>query len=305
MKPRIAALLAVGPCCFLLAVACGGTDYLDSPGVGSPDGATHDGPIGPGDGAGGDGAGGDGSGGDGSGDGAPGDGSGQDADAALLDGAMDADALTGNVPSLGAAKSFAVLGGQTVTNSGAGTTIGGNLGVSPGSAVTGIPVGQPMGAIHVGNDAVVVQAQLDLTTLYDDLKGRACPASNVLTGQDLAGKTLLPGVYCFSSSAAIGVGALVLDANNDPNAYWVFQIGSTLDVAASTVTLINGGTPCNIFWQVGSSVTVLDNAKMGGNFVAFSDISLNTGAVVTGRALARNGAVTLLSNQVSKAVCPP
>lgn len=286
MKLRLAALLAIGPCTLVLAVACGGSDYVDPPSPGSLDDAALDG-TGRRDGDPSDGATGDGS---------------SDADGADLDGG--ADALSGNVPQLGAAKSFAVLGGQTVTNSGAGTTIGGNLGVSPGSTVTGIPVGQPMGTTHLGADALVVQAQLDLTKLYDDLKGRACPAANVLTGQNLAGKTLLPGVYCFASSAAIGVGTLFLDADNDPNAYWVFQIGSTLDVAASTVTVIKGGTPCNIFWQVGSSATVLNNALLAGNVVAFSDISLNTGAAVTGRALARNGSVTLLSNQISKAVCP-
>lgn len=292
MKPNLVALVALGPCCLgvALAVACGGSDYVDPPDLGSLDGALDGRRPGDGDG-------------DAPSDGSPGDASdASDADAPIVDGG--ADALTGNVPLLRGAKRFAVLGGQTVTNSGAGTTIGGDLGVSPGSTVTGLPPGQPSGAIFVGADAVVVQAQNDLTTLYNDLKGRACPAANVLTGQDLAGKTLLPGVYCFSSSAALGVGTLFLDANFDPDASWVFQIGSTLDVAASTVTVINGGTPCNVFWQVGSSATVLDNALLAGNLVAFSDITLNTGAVVTGRALARNGAVTMLSNQVSKAVCP-
>ena len=292
MKLNLAALVAVGPCCLALAVACGGSDYVDPPGLGSLDGAT-DGKGGAGDHD-----------GDPSSEGSAGDASGDasDADAAIIDGGSDA--LTGNVPNLRGAKRFAVLGGQTVTNSGNGTIIGGDLGVSPGSTVTGLPAGQPIGAIFLGADAVVVQAQNDLTTLYDDLKGRPCPAANVLTGQDLAGKTLLPGVYCFSSSAALGVGTLFLDANFDPNAFWVFQIGSTLDVAASTVTVIKGGTPCNVFWQVGSSATVLDNALLAGNVVAFSDITLNTGAKVTGRALARNGAVTMLSNQVAKTVCP-
>ena len=290
MKPTLIALVALGACGLALAAACGGSDYIDPPGLGSLDGAP-DGRARPGDRD-----------GDTSSDGSPGDASDADADASIVDGG--ADALTGNVPNLRGARRFAVLGGQTVTNIGAGTTIGGDLGVSPGSTVTGLPPGQPIGAIFLGADAVVVQAQNDLTTLYDDLEGRACPAANVLTGQDLAGKTLLPGVYCFSSSAAIGVGTLFLDANFDPNAFWVFQIGSTLDVAASTVTVIKGGTPCNVFWQVGSSATVLDNALLAGNLVAFSDITLNTGAAVTGRALARNGAVTMLSNQVSKAVCP-
>jgi hypothetical protein len=296
-KSKIAALVAIGPCCILVAVSCGGSDYVDPSTDGSLDGAPPDGSSGPGDRDGtgardgeqpGDGALGDG-----------GDGDGPDA----VDGGLLGDAA--DVPVLRSAKTFVVLAGQTVTNSGAGTTIIGNLGVSPGNTVTGLPPGQPVGTVYLGADAVAVQAQLDLTTLYDDLAARACPASNVLTGQDLAGKTLLPGVYCFASSAALGVGTLTLDANFNPSAFWIFQIGSTLDVAASTVTVINGGTACNVFWQVGSSVTMLDNARFAGEIVAFASVTLDTGAsVVPGRVLARNSAVTMLSNQVSKAACP-
>jgi hypothetical protein len=307
MKSKIA-LVGLVPCCILLAIACGGSDYVDDAVVGAPDGALSDGTTRPGDR--------DAAGsrdGDPSGDGALGDAADGTSDAqvdadanvdgAILDAALDANA--NDVPLLRSAKTFAVLAGSTVTNNGAGTTIIGNLGVSPGLAVTGLPPGQPVGTVHVGADGVAVQAQLDLTKLYDDLAGRPCPAANVLTGQDLAGKTLLPGVYCFSSSAALGVGMLTLDANNDPNAFWVFQIASTLDVAASTVSVINGGTACNVFWQVGSSATVLDNALFAGNIVALSSITLNTGAAVSpGRALARNAAVTMLTNQVSTALCP-
>jgi hypothetical protein len=260
----------------------------------SEDGASADGPNGRGDGDGTQLA--DATGGD------------VDLDGATMDGVSDAadaaDAPPTNVPLLRSAKSFVVLAGTTVTNVGAGTTLVGDLGVSPGNTATGIPAGQPTGASHLG-DAVALQAQLDLTTLYDDLKGRPCPAANDLTGQNLAGKTLLPGVYCFASSAALGVGTLALDANNDPNAFWIFQIASTLDVAASTVTVINGGTACNVFWQIGSSATVLDNAAIAGNLVVFSSITLNTGASVSpGRALARNAGVTLLSNTISRASCP-
>ena len=303
-KSKIA-LVAVVPCCILLAIACGGSDYVDLPVNGTLDGALPDGTNRPGDRDGdpsGDGA---------SGDGAPGDGASGDAADARADAAADArldaaDANITNVPVLGGAKRFTVLAGSTVTNDGVGTIIVGDVGVSPGLAVVGLPPGQPtMGNVYVGANGVAVQAQLDLTKLYDDLKGRPCPAANVLTGQDLAGKTLLPGVYCFASSAALGVGTLTLNANNDPNAFWVFQIDSTLDVAASTVTVINGGTACNVFWQVGSSATVLDNALFAGNIVAFSAITLNTGArIVPGRALARGAAVTMLNNQVSTALCP-
>jgi len=289
------------PCCVLLAIACGGSDYVDPPVDGTLDGALPDGTVRPGDRDGdpsGDGA---------SGDGASGDAAGDATDARVDgDAKLDADANASNVPVLGGAKTFAVLAGSTVTNDGVGTVIVGNVGVSPGLAVTDLPPGQPtMGTVHVGNDGVAVQAQLDLTKLYNDLKGRPCPAANVLTGQDLAGMTLLPGVYCFASSAALGVGTLTLNANNDPNAFWIFQIDSTLDVAASTVTVINGGTACNVFWQVGSSATVLDNALFAGNIVALSSITLNTGAKVSpGRALARDAAVTMLNNQVSTLLCP-
>jgi hypothetical protein len=196
------------------------------------------------------------------------------------------------------------MGGSTVTNAGPTTTISGDLALSPGTSVTGMPPGQPTGAIYLGSDGIAVQAQADLATLYGDLAARACPPSNLLTGQDLAGKTLLPGVYCFPAAAALGAGTLTLDANHDPEAFWIFQIGSTLDVAASTVTVVNEGTPCNVFWQVGSSATVLDNALFAGNMVVFTSVTLNTNAVVSpGRVLARGGAVTMLSNQVSMAAC--
>ena len=313
LRSRLAVVIAFWPACTLLAASCGGTDYVDPPGAGLSDGSVaQDGSL--------------------SDRGSPTDGStvsdrgnelpsdaafgdARDADAAdATDATVDAadakaavdaaDANATDVPALRSAKAFAVLAGSTVTNNGAGTTIVGRLGVSPGLAVTGLPAGQPSGTVHVGADGVAVQAQLDLTTLYNDLAGRPCPPANVLTGQDLAGKTLLPGVYCFSSSAALGVGSLTLNANGNPNAFWVFQIASTLDVAASTVTVTNGGTPCNVFWQVGSSATVLDNALFAGNIVALSSITLNTGAAVSpGRALARNGAVTLLQNQISTASC--
>jgi hypothetical protein len=210
----------------------------------------------------------------------------------------------GEIPDLRSAATFAVMAGSAVTNSGATTTIFGNLGVSPGTSITGIPGGQPSGTRHLGADVVAVQAQNDMTTLYDDLASRLCPARNLLTGQDLAGMTLRPGIYCFASSAELGAGNLIFDANNDPDAYWVIQIGSALAVGASSVSVINGGTPCNVFWQVGSSATLLDDARFLGNLVALTSVTLNTGATVSpGRVLARGGAVTMLTNQVSMAAC--
>ena len=203
-------------------------------------------------------------------------------------------------PSLGSAQSFAVLGGSTVTNTGP-TTITGDLGVSPGSAVTGFPPGQVSGgAIHAA-DAVALAAQNSVTTAYNSLTSQACTLD--LTGQDLGGKTLTPGVYCFSSSAQL-TGILTLNAGGNAGAVFIFKIGSTLTTASgSSVAVINGGSPCNVFWQVGSSATAGTTTSFAGNILALTSITLTTGARVIGRALARNGAVTLDSNTVTTAAC--
>jgi uncharacterized repeat protein (TIGR01451 family) len=207
-------------------------------------------------------------------------------------------------PPLGTEQSFAVLGGSTVTNTGP-SIITGNLGVSPGSAVTGFPPGIVTGGTTHAADAVALQAQNDTTTAYNNLATQACTSD--LTGQDLVGKTLVAGVYCFSSSAQL-TGALTLDAGGDPNAVWVFKTGSTLTTASgSSVLLANGGQPCNVFWQVGSSATLGTTTSFVGSILALTSITLGTGANVSGRVLARNGAVTLDSNTVATAVCgvPP
>jgi len=192
--------------------------------------------------------------------------------------------------------SFGVLGGSTVTNTGP-TAISGNLGVSPGSAVTGFPPGiVSSGTIHAA-DAVAAQAQSDLTTLYNQLAGTSCNTD--LTGQNLGGLTLTPGVYCFTTSAQL-TGTLTLNAQGDPNAVFIFKIGSTLTTAsASSVLLINNASSCGVFWQVGSSATLGTGAALAGSIVALSSITLTTGASASGRVLARNGAVTLDSNQVT------
>jgi ice-binding like protein/exosortase sorting signal-containing protein len=201
-------------------------------------------------------------------------------------------------PSTAAAQlsSFAVLGGSTVTNTGP-TIVTGDLGVSPGSAVTGFPPGIVTGGTIHAADAVAAQAQTELTTVYNNLANAAC--NTVLTGQDLGGMTLTPGVYCFASSAQL-TGTLTLDAQGNPNAVFLFQMGSTLTTAsASSVLLINGASSCGVFWQVGSSATLGTGTVLAGNIVALTSITLNTGASVSGRALARNGAVTLDNNQVT------
>jgi ice-binding like protein/Big-like domain-containing protein len=204
-------------------------------------------------------------------------------------------------PTLGTAGSFAVLGATTVTNTGP-TLIDGELGVSPGSAVTGFPPGIVTPATIHSADAEAGQAQNNLTTAYNFLAGQVC--EHDLTGQDLGvlPTPLVPGTYCLSSSAQL-TGALTLNAQGNPDSVFVFQIGSTLSTASnSSVGFINGAT-CNVYWQIGSSATLGTGTDFQGNILALTSITANTGATVDGRLLARNGAVTLDSNRISRPVC--
>ncbi len=190
---------------------------------------------------------------------------------------------------LGTAGSFAVLAGSTVTNTGP-TILNGDLGVSPGTAITGFPPGIVNGATH-DDDGVAAGAQSDLTTAYNDAAGRTPAAS--LGGFIGAGQTLLPGVYKATSSLDVG-GSLILDAAGDPNAVFIFQVGSTLVTdSASHVILTGGAQACNVFWQVGSSATLGTGSIFQGSVLALTSITVTTGDTVVGRALARNGAVTL------------
>ena len=196
---------------------------------------------------------------------------------------------------LGTAGSYAVLAGSTVTNTGS-SVLTGNLGVSPGSAVTGFPPGIVNGGTTHAGDAAAAQAQLDLTTAYNTAVG-LFPTST-LTGQDLGGLVLNPGVYFFSSSAQL-TGQLTLNNNGNPNAVFVFQIGSTLTTASSSSVIFTNGPDKNVYWQVGSSATLGTTTKFQGNILALTSITLNTGASIgCGSALARNGAVTLDSNVI-------
>lgn len=200
-----------------------------------------------------------------------------------------------SAPSLGAAQIFAILAYSTVTNTG-DTVVTGDLGVSPGTEITGFPPGIVNGTIHSA-DAAAALAQDAVAAAYADLASQACDED--LSGQDLGGRTLTPGVYCFSSSAQL-TGALVLDAGGDTNGVFVFKIGSTLTTASgASVSLINGGNQCRVFWQVGSSATLGAGTAFSGNILALESISLNAGASVVGRLLARTGAVTLIGNPVS------
>jgi uncharacterized repeat protein (TIGR01451 family) len=201
---------------------------------------------------------------------------------------------------VGLEQSFAVLGASTVTNTGP-SVVTGNLGVSPGTAATGFPPGLVMGGTIHAADEVALQAQTDTTVAYNNLAGQTCTLD--MTGVDLGGKTLVPGVYCFSSSAQL-TGVLTLNAEGKADAVWVFQVGSTLTTASSSsVLLMNGGSACNVYWQVGSSATLGTATSFVGNILALASITLTTGANVSGRVLARTGAVTLDTNNVAPAEC--
>ena len=210
---------------------------------------------------------------------------------------LAASAQAQSVP-LGTADSFAVLAATTVTNTGP-SVISGDLGLSPGTAVTGFPPGTvTAGTIHAA-DAVALQAQSDLTTAYNNAAGRPSTAT---VRADLAGRTLTPGS---TRRHSLGLsGDLTLDAQGNPNAVFVFQAGSTLTAGSgSRVLLIGGAQACNVFWQVGSSATVGTGAAFAGNILALTSISLTTAATLNGRALARNGAVTLDTNTVTRSTC--
>ena len=215
---------------------------------------------------------------------------------------VPAPASAQTAPSLGTAQSYAVLGGSTVTNTGA-SVVGGDLGLSPGTSVTGFPPGVVVGgAIHAA-DAAALSAQNSLTTAYNSVVSQACTQD--LTGQDLGGKVLIPGVYCFSTSAQL-TGSLTLNSQGNAAAVFIFKIGSTLTTAtSSSVVMINGGSQCNVFWQVGTSATLGAATSFAGNILALTSISLTTGANVIGRTLARNGATTLDTNNITPSTCAP
>jgi hypothetical protein len=199
---------------------------------------------------------------------------------------------------LGTAASFAVLAGSTVTDTGPSVLVG-NVGVSPGSAITGFPPGTLTGTDYAA-DAVSQLAESSLTTAYNTAAGEAC--GDNLTNQDLGGMTLLPGVYCFDSSAQL-TGTVTLNTEGEANPLFVFQIGSTLTTASnSSVGFINDGGlgDNNVFWQVGSSATLGTTTSFAGDILALTSITLNTDTnILCGSALAQNGAVTLDTNDIS------
>lgn len=203
-----------------------------------------------------------------------------------------------SIPLLSAA-SFAVLAGTAITNAGA-SALTGNVGLDPGgpTAVTGFPPGTITGTLHV-NDAPAVQAQTDLTSAFLAGQGKVCPTGHDISGIDLGASPFAPGVYCFAAAAGL-TGTLVLDGGGDSNAVFIFQVGSSMTTSTgSTFLLRNGARSTNVFWVIGSSATLGVNSTFPGTILALTDITLTTGATLTGRTLARNGTVTLDSNPVS------
>jgi hypothetical protein len=199
---------------------------------------------------------------------------------------------------LGTAGSFVVLAGAGITNTGP-TTLNGDLGTFPTTSITGAGSMTVTGTNHAG-DAVTQGAKGDLVTAYDNAAAQG-PTNPIAA--DLAGQTLAPGVYNSASSVGLS-GALTLDAAGDPNAVFVFQAGSTLTTASgSVVNLVNGAQSCNVFWQVGSSATLGTGSAFRGSILALTDITVTTGATIEGRVLARNGAVTLDTNTITRPRC--
>ena len=208
---------------------------------------------------------------------------------------------------LGAAEKYAILAGSGITNTGA-TTVTGDIGSSPTSTETGFGTVTIIdGVNHTDpdpNDADTQAAKTALVTAYNDAASQgpeiAIPGLTLGSGQ-----TLAPGVYNSNTSIQIN-GTLTLDGGGDPNAVFVFQAGSTLTTgSASRILLTNGAQPCNVYWQVGSSVTLGTTTTFSGIIMALTSITMNNGATLDGQALARNGAVTLDSNTITLQLCSP
>jgi len=196
---------------------------------------------------------------------------------------------------LRSAATYGILAGQTITNTGP-TQVIGDMGLSPGSAVTGFPPGTYTGTLHI-NDVAANKAKLDLTNAYLNLAGRAPGAS---VAGNIGGQTLTPGTYTSSSTLAISSGDLTLDGQGDANAVFIFQIASALTTTSGRqVILIGSAQAKNVYWQVGSDATLGTTSVFQGNILALSSITLLTGATLDGRAFARNGSITLDNNIVT------
>src|SRR6202011_2987701 len=213
--------------------------------------------------------------------------------AAVIAGAWPASAFAATQPRLGTALNFTVLAASTITNTNSPTVVTGNLGLNPGTSVTGFPPGTVTGVKEIHN-ATALGAKNDLATAYND--AFTATSTSDLTGQDLGTKNLGPGVYTYSSSAQL-TGLLTLTGNG----VYIFKIGSTLTTASDAVVRVLGGAQaCSVWWQIGTSATLGTGTQFQGNLMASASITMNTGAnILTGRAMALNAALTLDNNRIS------
>jgi len=197
---------------------------------------------------------------------------------------------------LAGTSNMAVLAGASVTSTGA-TTITGDMGLSPGSSVDGFPPGILNGTLHI-NNATSDQAKLDLTATYNDLAGRTSTDIVTLSG-NIGGLTLTPGLYKSTSSLEISSGDLTFDAKGNTNAIFIIQIASTLTTTSARKVILSGGAQAaNIFWQVGSSATFGTTSVFKGNVIVMQSITLNTGATIDGKVMARTGSITMAGNTI-------
>ena len=206
---------------------------------------------------------------------------------------------------LATADGYSVLAATTVTNTGP-SVLSQSVGLSPGTSIVGFPPGVVLAPATIqAANAVTLQAQSDLTIAYDDAAGREIEFTQ--TNPDLVGQTLLPGVYAATAKAPLALsGQLVLDGQGDADAVFIFQTDSTLITSTgSTISLINGASECNVFWQVGSSATLGSGSFFVGTILALASITVESSTVVHGRTLARNGAVTLDNNVFRQPSCEP
>jgi hypothetical protein len=205
---------------------------------------------------------------------------------------------TQSTVALGSTSTLAVLAGASVTSTGA-TVVTGDMGLSPGSSIGGFPPGILNGVQHI-NDDISTQAKLDLTAAYNDLAGRTSTDIVTLSG-NIGGLTLTPGLYKSTSSLAISSGDLTFDAKGNADAVFIIQIATTLTTTSGRKVILSGGAlASNIFWQVGSSATFGTTSVFKGTVIAMQSITLNTGATIDGRVLARTGSITLAGNTIVK-----
>ncbi|MBN2840504.1 MAG: DUF3494 domain-containing protein [Coriobacteriia bacterium] len=200
---------------------------------------------------------------------------------------------------LGATEDFAILAGTTITNTGDSEILG-DVGVSPGSALTGFDTVTLDGETH-SNDALAIEAQTDWVTAYNDAVAR--PVTTILASPELGGLTLTPGVYSSGGALAL-TGELFLDGLGDPESVFILRSDSGLTIGAgSVVTLLNGARFCRVFWPVAGSATIGADATFVGHILATTSISLEDGASVEGQLLAHTGGVTLINNTISNDWC--